>query len=608
MSLAVSLLFLASFLQQFISSSSLTWNDIHWIISTNVGDSQVKTCKSSDLQPIDMDSLNISWNETVYTHVVENVLQRNISKTGNSFGIQGCCAPGLWCRGSICYTQSFGDQFTNYGWLASDSTSQPVYTCWNATPSEPTETAVVINRTVISSNQQFSLYGSGFGVNVYELNIPLNSSRCRNAAFCECVACSGSSHICPIGSSCFYTSSVGYFCYPLCAGSGDKACSCGRTCTNKANVFGDVVSLCLPGDFSDITTCTAHGGQEIMCNASDTLYSLSQSSAVELSLVVDAGGDYVYTNYTRSQNCESDSVCHDGNPCTVDSCSSSGVCSHSYVKNCDSMPKSYEERYTPYVYNRFSINATLSDDELNVLVNKTTQGSDGSDLSSTDSSDAITLPFWVFLFGGLLNEIKIYGNGIIAFPPYASCPETSCGVFSTATNLLSAWYSPLWTDVTYWTYTQTIEDVQPLLGVNASAFHILLKLYQKTDDTVTSKMEILVSIYEDSSIRYSYLTSDRSATVASTEWVGLWGSSATGEEKYFNNLRYHSEKFYRNDDDDDDNILRVGKSLSFCYVNTTACLPSACVTPQENLSIYWNMSTSCLAAVWTTCVVFMVVR
>lgn len=150
--------------------------------------------------------------------------------------------------------------------------------------------------------------------------------------------------------------------------------------------------------------------------------------------------------------------------------------------------------------------------------------------------------------------------------------------------------------MTYWTYTQTIENVQPLLGINASAFHILLKLFQRTDDVVTAKMEILVSIYEDSSVRYSYLTSDRSATVSTTEWVGLWGSSATGVEQYFNNLRYHTEKFYKNDDDDDDNILRVGKSLSFCYVNTTACLPSACVTPQENLSIYWNMSTSCLAA------------
>lgn len=441
MLLAVFRLFLASILLQLIPSFSVTWNDVHWIISTNIGESQTRTCQSSGLQPIDMDSLNIIWNETIYTHVVENFLQRNISKIGNSFGIQGCCAPSLWCRGNICYTQSFGSQYINYGWLASDSTSQPVYTCWNATPSELSETAVVINRATISSSQLF-FYGSGFGDNTYELNIPLNSSRCRNAAFCGCEACSGSSHICPIGSSCFFTSSVGYFCYPLCAGNGDKACSCGRTCKSTSNVFGDAVSLCLPSDFSDITTCAANGGQEIMCNASDTLYSLSQSTTLELSMVIDAGGDYAYTDYTRSQNCTSDSVCHDGNPCTVDTCSSSGVCSHTYVKNCDSMPKGYEERYTPYVYNRFSINATLSDDQLNQLVNNITQGSDGSDVSSTDSSDAITLPFWVFFFGGLLNEIKIYGNGIIAFPPYASCPETSVSYIFVRRKVVTNFFFP----------------------------------------------------------------------------------------------------------------------------------------------------------------------
>ena len=83
-------------------------------------------------------------------------------------------------------------------------------------------------------------------------------------------------------------------------------------------------------------------------------------------------------------------------------------------------------------------------------------------------------------------------------------------------------------------------------------------------DEVENDMTFATSIYEDGSIRTSYMTN----VVASDEdYFGLWGSFVSTVPSY---LRYHSEQ--------SNNIgLVSGTDTIFCPLNVSACVQEACV-------------------------------
>lgn len=124
--------------------------------------------------------------------------------------------------------------------------------------------------------------------------------------------------------------------------------------------------------------------------------------------------------------------------------------------------------------------------------------------------------------------------------------------------------------------------------MNANAFHVLMNA---TTDTSASGpySTFLVSMYQDGSVRFSY----DNAQLASGAGVyrGLWGSVATGVSTTANYLRYNQEELQTNLS----SVSLSDQAVAFCYLNSTACIPEACVRAGSQLEINWNVTSTCNA-------------
>ena len=114
-----------------VSNAAVSLSDIEWVISDRRGESYPQACQRRSLDTIPINHKNyFTWNESTFRHVVDEALGMQSLKV--NYGIEGCCVTGLWCfTNDTCFTQGYGRDFSNYGWLLSDGTAdaRPVYSC-----------------------------------------------------------------------------------------------------------------------------------------------------------------------------------------------------------------------------------------------------------------------------------------------------------------------------------------------------------------------------------------------------------------------------------------------------------------------------------------------
>ncbi|RYG95811.1 hypothetical protein EON65_55390, partial [archaeon] len=240
--------------------------DIRWILARK-GESQAAACLRANLEPINMDNVNIPWNFNTLSYVVNSQLNYSVVDTNSSYqGISGCCVSSLWCENTTCFTQNYGEQYVNYGWLSILPNAYPVYTCLNISIND----TLILNRVDISNNAVLSVYGSSFGTQNGMLDASVNGYHCSNSELCNCLTCTAPNYVCPIGSVCAHISDInaeGPLCYKACAGVGDEACPCGYICSNAPDVFEEAVSLCLPPSNTLLNTCRNNGQSAMHCDA-----------------------------------------------------------------------------------------------------------------------------------------------------------------------------------------------------------------------------------------------------------------------------------------------------------------------------------------------------
>ena len=184
-----------------IFAGALSVNDVQWILAES-GETPAQACIRNNLNVLFAESNAIPWDQAALSTVADDILGLGISTNSSvSYGISGCCAPGMWCDSTGCFTQSFGEAFSNYGWLNGDISSVPVYAC------RGTATG---NGSLISS-AQFQTNGSLVDVlgssNSFTFpdGIPLQgvtemfiySESCSNVEVCNCKDCLADPSVCP---------------------------------------------------------------------------------------------------------------------------------------------------------------------------------------------------------------------------------------------------------------------------------------------------------------------------------------------------------------------------------------------------------------------------
>ena len=129
-----------------------------------------------------------------------------------------------------------------------------------------------------------------------------------------------------------------------------------------------------------------------------------------------------------------------------------------------------------------------------------------------------------------------------------------------------------------------------LFASNVTAVHLLFN----ATINATSISSFLVSVYADSSIRFTYFNDSENSAAADRgyqlggvwrdggEYVGLWGPSATDVTDTNAALRYQREELAPG--------LGVGLgegagAVFFCPANRTACMPNVCVTSGSELEV-----------------------
>jgi hypothetical protein len=412
-----------------ISSHSMTLAHIKWILG-NSNESHTECCQRNLLQPLDMKKVDVQWNQSTIEYVVYSVLNLSLNKD-NAYGIKGCCSPSLWCQNNTCYTQSYGQHFDNYGPLVGNSQARPVYSCSGSSSGSVGLTGYSIASA--TSSAKLNLLGIGFGYADNNLEAYVSGYRCHNAATCNCPACSASVS-CPIGMSCLLTSTSSYisstgFCYKACAGAGDQSCACSQVCRNAENIYGIAVSACLPTDSNAINSCHVAGGSQLQCDANSALFSFDNSSSKELalSLVVGSDGNRLEVSYNNAKSCLSNNTCFDGNICTLDTCINN-YCVYMLLSECSSALSTIQEHYTPYTYDTVIYTNSSDHDAASIAILKAS--SSYKIVKNSDSSATIKLPFRILFFGNVVDELRIYGNGIVAFPPYSRCASAKVGPYS----------------------------------------------------------------------------------------------------------------------------------------------------------------------------------
>lgn len=411
--------------------------DIHWVLA-QIGETQSTACARNNYDPLNSDLHVINWNETVLNDVVGNVLQLNVSTGGsNSYGLVGCCAPGLWCKNGLCFTQGFG-QFSNFGWLQSDSTAVPVYTCTGVkTTTSVISTAVLKSGTLSVTGDAIALTNDYTSAFVY-------GESCGSVETCNCMACNVRSTTaqCPPNYVCLQSGAFQY-CVVLCTNYDDLSCPCDQTCLPLAGSGTGTISICRPPDMDAYTrSCRVHTGN-LQCNAArayQTQYvaASSASSSYAVSLVTeDWSAQATVTPASTKESlsagfCTDDIDCADGSIATLDTCDkATKLCVYTAVSGVSSVLPSIAGRQSPYMYHNFySDSPALAQRQTTSAAYLLQEGT----LSSTSAVDdypmqVLSLSFPMVYFGNLVNTVYISPNGALALPPLRPCVKGNVRTF-----------------------------------------------------------------------------------------------------------------------------------------------------------------------------------
>lgn len=386
-----------------------------------VGESQATTCLRNKLLPVPKSFIyDSNWNYTTFNAVVKS-LNQSIS-FNSRYGIKGCCAPGMWCDKTGCFTQSYGS-FANFGFLNGNSEARPVYSCYSSSVSN----AIILNsdyahsgKLIVNSLNLDSVEGS--------LSVSVAGESCDNLQFCnsnQCRSCASTS--CPQDSECVLDSGSPN-CYMYCSGPDDKSCPCGSYCDsvtlyNSLSKKLDSLSLCTYSSFSAVFGSTCPGNQMydvVECQAPRAAQKSLSTQRSTLSVASDKAATMTTLNVQSTNLCFMDAHCFDGNICTIDSCQS-GFCSYSSVNGCDSTIQSVRERVAPYTYSSYSQSSMYSKH----LEYESQLTNNGRIIKVSSASpfqlQTVALSFNFNYFGVTVNSLTVNMDGSVSLPPIVAC-------------------------------------------------------------------------------------------------------------------------------------------------------------------------------------------
>eukprot|EP01041_Mallomonas_annulata_P001975 gene1975-3841_t len=558
----------------------------NWVVAMP-GESHAKSCQRIGLHITEV--RDIEWNRTIYENVVNGLHFQNDSLI--AIGVQHCCIPGLWCGPSGCFTSSYNEQFSNYGWLSNDYENFPVFSC----KSYDLETIALIDTVSIHQNALVTISGYNFDNDGNNIKVSVSGEQCTNIEMCSDVCQSCAIDPCPKDSICLigkYTEN----CFIYCAGINDKSCPCNTFCEKELvslyTRLGPIaipVHLCTPNSFLTYT------------NYNTDVCSKYDNGLDELQCVLSQEKQYLQHKYYENSNSNS----NNNNQTTIISNIYKMSTLEPVSVNCPTSI-SYEIRsqQTPFTYKIFKLKSNIyakMDFESKII-----QSGYRSSVSYVDDYPVETYDFrFPFIyFGNLIKKFAINPNGAIHLSPIPRCNgeynSITCIVYATFTNVISLWASdwdPGHLHMEGGSFTevrvleQTEGDGTVVTGIDTSAVHVLFRNVFKYVEfglsfDPTKHNTFSTSLYSDSSIRMRYHSVHDQAL--STDIFGLWAARASQEDHHAYN-RYHEENITRTH-------INITDDIIFCKVSTVACILNACVYPGGTLKLKWNgTNDTCVA-------------
>ena len=186
--------------------ASFYYDTYHWVLG-NDWESHASACSREGLVPTER-IIRLNWNQSTISQLAFDLGYQSINKTS------GCCTSSLWCtkaRGNICYTQSYGTFYENFGWMVTNTTDYPVFTCkykTNAIPmsNPPQVTSVSMFPPYWSSDysiQTVTVKGDNFGIEENITTASIAGQECNEIEICNhiCSKCDKQGG-CPSDSEC----------------------------------------------------------------------------------------------------------------------------------------------------------------------------------------------------------------------------------------------------------------------------------------------------------------------------------------------------------------------------------------------------------------------
>mmetsp|Transcript_155 Transcript_155/g.265 ORF Transcript_155/g.265 Transcript_155/m.265 type:complete len:1124 (-) Transcript_155:150-3521(-) len=583
--------------------------NISWVLA-EPGETEPQACIRNNMFPINMDRNALVWDEPTFRDVVTNILNMNVSTSStNGYGIEGCCAPGLWCReNGECFTQGFSAHFSNFGWLPSDNTAKPVYTC--AGTYNP---ATAVIRSAVLNNGKLSVSGSNIALLDSTTSAFVYGETCTSLETCNCLACDARALTpqCPPGYVCLWNRQTGFqFCVLMCSNADDLSCSCDHTCRPLNDQGTSTISVCFPPDATTYRQNCAVNNDNLQCNAARAYQSdyklLSSANTDDYPVSVMTGdvGALITVNPTAAANtigrgfCKVNSDCADGYLATRDTCDpSTGLCAYSSETGLDSTVSYLTSHKTPFMYyTYYSNSSSLALTQANSAEYIRQNGIVSLNSKNDDYPfQPVTLGFDIVFFGNKINEGYISPDGVLSLPPIRPCNEDQCILFSTSTNIIAPYHAD-WdpshnadSSIIYFRQDSTSPEI---FGVAGTALHVLwtnvVHHSSANPPVVGPKNTFAASVYSDSSVRLSFI--DISEASTKSDFSGLWGSyvSSLDDTTESTNLLYHNETVPRS-------LMVTGSEILYCSMGSSACPVESCVAPQDTLQVRWNGTTTCAA-------------
>jgi len=581
-----------------VSNAAVSLSDIEWVISDRRGESYPQACQRRSLDTIPINHKNyFTWNESTFRHVVDEVLGMQSLKV--KYGIEGCCVTGLWCfTNDTCFTQGYGRDFSNYGWLLSDrmADARPVYSCLASRDNADKITSWKrVESSAGSVVCDVSLHGMELTLNSISDSVLLSPSStayidgnaCGSIEVCRSIACK-SGEDCPSDSVCFES-----YCAPICSVNiegGDMSCACDYKCTAPSSTI--TIGVCLPrytSSDTNVLTCSSSKLVDTSWIMVDDRLSSTLSIVTDELHVYDITVDKKVHAY-----CNSDVDCQDGDVCTEDTCDGdSGYCSYNFLPDCDSTDPVVRERSTTFVYHSFYSAVETIAGYQSVAVSFLMNNGQFSPTSNVDDKpeQAIHLPFSFVFFNNIVDMAYISPNGMIILPPHDGDRWWTYDLGS-GSNIVAP-YCADWNPAaqptpsgSIWYYFQKEGDPADaqLFAVDANAFHVLF-FKVSIFETLRPLVTFISSMYSDGSIRFSYVTAAVSDKLP-YKFIGLLGAYSSNAKNSYH--RYKEETV-------DPSWVESGSEVVFCPVTVSSCPMEVCLSPGDQLVLRWNGSLSCEA-------------